>query len=149
MFLIQARIYLIFYKQHIFVQIFIVSSNGMLVKSQPVSCDVINKPKSFCIILFAVWKESLTPVNIYLLKVNNKNTRKRCEIYSKLIVKGPKQRQWRRSSVFIVNFEHISHLFLVFLLLTFTNCRTWLFFNKYAHENIFSVSWVLEAILRN
>ena len=25
---------------------------------------------------------------------------------------------WRRSSVFIVNFEHISYLFLVFLLLT-------------------------------
>ena len=28
------------------------------------------------------------------------------------------QRQWRRSGVFIVNFEHISHLVLVFLLLT-------------------------------
>ena len=26
--------------------------------------------------------------------------------------------QWRRSRVFIVNFEHISHLFMVFLLLT-------------------------------
>ena len=29
-----------------------------------------------------------------------------------------KWRQWRRSGVFIVNFEHISHLVLVFLLLT-------------------------------
>ena len=28
------------------------------------------------------------------------------------------ERHWRRSGVFIVNFEHISHLFLVFLLLT-------------------------------
>ena len=28
------------------------------------------------------------------------------------------QSQWRRSGVFIVNFEHISHLVLVFLLLT-------------------------------
>ena len=27
-------------------------------------------------------------------------------------------RQWRRSGVFIVNFEHTSHLDLVFLLLT-------------------------------
>ena len=27
-------------------------------------------------------------------------------------------RHWRRFGVFIVNFEHISHLFLVFLLLT-------------------------------
>ena len=30
----------------------------------------------------------------------------------------PEQRQWRRSGVFIVNFEHILHLLLVFLLLT-------------------------------
>ena len=28
------------------------------------------------------------------------------------------RRHWRRSGIFIVNFEHISHLFLVFLLLT-------------------------------
>ena len=28
------------------------------------------------------------------------------------------RRQWRRSTVFIVNFENISHIFLVFLLLT-------------------------------
>ena len=28
------------------------------------------------------------------------------------------RRQWRRSGVFIVNFEHISHLVLVLLLLT-------------------------------
>ena len=31
------------------------------------------------------------------------------------------QRKWRRSGVFIVNFEHIPHLALVFLLLT--SCR--------------------------
>ena len=35
-----------------------------------------------------------------MFKVNNKNTRR------------------RRSGVFFVNFEHISHLFLVFLFLT-------------------------------
>ena len=28
------------------------------------------------------------------------------------------RRQWRRSGIFIVNFEHIPHLVLVFLLLT-------------------------------
>ena len=56
------------------------------------------------------------PANIYLLKVNNRNTRKRCEICSELTIKSPERRQWRRSDVFIVNFEHISHLFLVFLL---------------------------------
>ena len=35
-----------------------------------------------------------------------------------LTIKTPERRQWRRSSVFIVNFELISHLDLVFLLLT-------------------------------
>ena len=58
------------------------------------------------------------PVNIFLFKVNNRNTRNRCEICSKLIIKTPERRQRRRSCVFIVNFEHISHLFLVFLLLS-------------------------------
>ena len=33
-------------------------------------------------------------------------------------MKTSEQSQWRRSDVFIVNFEHISHLVLVFLLLT-------------------------------
>ena len=40
------------------------------------------------------------------------------EICSKLIIKTSKLRHWRRSGVFINNFEHISLLFLVFLLLT-------------------------------
>ena len=38
------------------------------------------------------------PAGIYLLKVNNRNT--------------------RRSGIFVVNFEHISHIVLVFQLLT-------------------------------
>ena len=54
------------------------------------------------------------PSGIYLLKVNNRNTRTKCEICSKLTIKTPE----RRYSVFIVNVEHISHLVLVFLLLT-------------------------------
>ena len=32
--------------------------------------------------------------------------------------KTPERRQWRHSDVFIVNFEHILHLVLLFLLLT-------------------------------
>ena len=43
----------------------------------------------------------------------------RCEISSKLAIETPEQRQ-RRSGVFIVNFEHISHLALVFLFLNLT-----------------------------
>ena len=35
---------------------------------------------------------------------------KRCEICSKLTIKTPKRRQWCRFGVFIVSFEHISHL---------------------------------------
>ena len=57
-------------------------------------------------------------VNIYLFKVDNRNTRKRYEICSNLIKKPPEWRHRRRSGVFIVNFEHILHFFLVFLLLT-------------------------------
>ena len=37
----------------------------------------------------------------------------------KVNINTPERRQWRRSGVFIVNFEPISHLVLVFLLLTF------------------------------
>ena len=49
------------------------------------------------------------PAGIYLVKVNNRNTRTSCEICSKLtIIKIP--------GIFIVNFKHISHLVLVFLL---------------------------------
>ena len=58
------------------------------------------------------------PADNYPFKVNNRNVRTRCEIYSKLIIKILEQRHWRRSGTFIVNFEHISHLVLVFPLLT-------------------------------
>ena len=56
--------------------------------------------------------------SIYLLKVNNRNTRTKCEICSKLTIKTPERRQWSRSGVVIINFEHIPHLVLMFLLLT-------------------------------
>ena len=68
--------------------------------------------------LYICWICSEYPANIYLFKVNNRNTRKMRELCSKLTTKTPKRRQWRRSGVFIFNFEHILNLFLVFLLLT-------------------------------
>ena len=46
------------------------------------------------------------PANIWLFKVNNRNNRQRSEICSKLTIKRHQ------------NFEHISSLFLLFLLLT-------------------------------
>ena len=51
-------------------------------------------------------------------KVNNKNTRKRREICSKLTIKTNERCHRRRSGVSIVNFEYILDLVLVFLLLT-------------------------------
>ena len=66
------------------------------------------------------YAQIINPLNlagIYMLKVNNKNFRTRCEICSKLTIKTPERRQWHGSGVFIINFEHISHLVLLFLLL--------------------------------
>ena len=53
-------------------------------------------------------------------KVNNRNTRAGGVICLKLTIKTPEQHHLCRSGVFIVNFEHISHLVLVILLLTFS-----------------------------
>ena len=54
-----------------------------------------------------IYSQPLNPAGNYLFKVNNRNTIARCEICSKLTIKIPAY----------VNFEHISHLVLVFLLL--------------------------------
>ena len=53
---------------------------------------------------------SIISAGIYLLKVNKRNTRTRCELCSKLTIKIPERCQWPGSGIFIVNFEHISHL---------------------------------------
>ena len=62
--------------------------------------------------------DDFDPAGIYLYKVYNENTQTMCEICSKLTIKTPERRQGRRSGVFIVNFEQISHIFQVFPLLT-------------------------------
>ena len=69
------------------------------------------------------WRRKVPyPADIYLFKVNKRNTRARCEICSKLTIKTSEWYQWRRSGVFVANFEHISHHDLVFVLLT-CNCQ--------------------------
>ena len=60
------------------------------------------------VIIFAPRKT--TPIIIYLFKVNNKRTKKECEISSKLTIKT----QERLSIIFIVNFGHNSHFFQCF-----------------------------------
>ena len=72
--------------------------------------------KSFIIDVWKVPKyvsEYINPANIDLFKVGNRSTRKRSEICSKLTIKIP---EWCRSGVFIVNFEHISYGFNVFIM---------------------------------
>ena len=54
-----------------------------------------------------------------MFKVDNRNTRTGCEISSKLTINTQERRYWRHHGVFIVNFEHISQLVLLFLLLLF------------------------------
>ena len=65
-----------------------------------------------------------------------RNTRKRCETCSKFTIKTTETRQWHRFGIFIFNFEHVLHLFVVFLLLTLTwmainvcKFRTWMVIN--------------------
>ena len=71
--------------------------------------------------IFICYCSAPCPPGIYLLKVNNRNARTRCEICSKLTMKILKQRHWCRSGAFI---EHISHFFLIFYCyLSICNCR--------------------------
>ena len=69
--------------------------------------------------------ERCFPGGIYLFKVNGRNTRPISEICSKLTIETPDQRYWCHSGVFIVNFEHILHFVLVFLLLALNNVSGW------------------------
>ena len=71
--------------------------------------------KSFHLCGLYLFAESL---HFCMFKVNNRNTRIRYEICSKLTIKISEWRHWRRSGIFIANFENISHLVLVFPLLS-------------------------------
>ena len=54
-----------------------------------------NETKPIKIIWFGDFYSMKVPANIYLFKVNNRNTRKTCEIWSKLTKKKLEQRHWR------------------------------------------------------
>ena len=79
-----------------------------LPKHKALSLDSYSKAPDALSVLWS-WK-SYYPVDIYLLKVNNRNTRTRCELCSKL-TKTPERCQWRCSGVFIVNSELFHILF--------------------------------------
>ena len=59
---------------------------------------IFNYSSEACLKLFKA--TSQFPANIYLFKVSNRNTRKRCEICSKLTIKMPERCQWHRSGFF-------------------------------------------------
>ena len=72
---------------------------------------MLNKAIAYLFILgndIYTGKNSSTKIDLFA--VNNSNTRKRCEICSKLTIKSPQ----RRSTVFIVNFEHILYILTPF-----------------------------------
>ena len=58
------------------------------------------------------------PSGIQLFKNNSGNTRTMREICSELTIKTPESRLWHRSNAFIVNFEQVSNIVLIFPLLT-------------------------------
>ena len=66
--------------------------------------------------IFQYWPLKHCPANIYLFKVNNRDTRTKCEIFSKLTVKTPERRHWHRSGVFISQLFLVS-FFVVFFLI--------------------------------
>ena len=57
-------------------------------------------------LLFTPSKTPMNPAGIYLFKVNNRNTRTRCEICSKLTIKTPERRQWLASLLLTLNIFH-------------------------------------------
>ena len=76
--------------------------------------------------------------NICLFKVNNRNTRKRFEICLKLSMITPERRHWRHSGVFIVNFDHISHLFSGVSIIDFEQVNGSRVSNAFENEIIWS-----------
>ena len=48
------------------------------------------------------------PANIYLFKVKNRNTRRRCEICSEFTIKIPEQLHCRQSCVFIIDLTYFT-----------------------------------------
>ena len=50
------------------------------------------------------------PSGVYLFKTNNRNKKTVSEICSRRTIKTLDRRYWRRSVVFIINFEQISNI---------------------------------------
>ena len=80
-----------------------------------VSLLTLSAPTSFFYrIEFVIFRTAISnPANIYLFKVNNRKTRKRCEICSKLTMKIPERRP-DVVLVFLLLILNIFHTFFLF-----------------------------------
>ena len=95
------------------------------------------------------WNESIEmrflnyifPTNIYLFKASNKNTSKRCEIYSKFTIKTPERRQSCRS-------YDVNYVVLVLLLLTLNIFHTFSTVFTVDFEQV-NVTWVNHCIFES
>ena len=82
-----------------------------------------------------------------MFKVNSRNTRSMCEIYSKLIIKIAQLCHWRRPSVFIVNFNRFYTLFWCsYFWLRTGKCQLG---SVYTLRHIFYSKWQESKILGN
>ena len=75
--------------------------------------EKVNITIEFCIF------KLIYSAGIYLLKGNNRNTRKKCKISLQLTIKTRERHQCCSSGVFIVHFWHISYLFSRFSIVNF------------------------------
>ena len=78
------------------------------------------------------------PAGIYMFKVNDGNTRKLCEIGSKLRIKTPEQRHWCHSGIFMLNLNRFHTFFWCF--------HRWLWTSKFQigrkpSVNLVDVKW--------
>ena len=82
------------------------------------SCEFCEIFKTIFFIEHLLWllvTIGTTEPDNYIFKDDNRNTRTKCEICSKLTIKTLARRHWHCSGVFIINFGYISHFVLVFL----------------------------------
>ena len=62
------------------------------------------------------YADSIYRAGNYMFKVNNRNSRTRCELCSKLTIKIPERRHDVVLVSLLITLKHISHLVLVFIL---------------------------------
>ena len=67
---------------------------------------------------------SIILARIYLFNFTMKTPEQLVKSVKKITIKTPKRHQWRLSGVFIVNFEQILHIVLLFHFLTLNKCMS-------------------------